>query len=67
MGLYLCIFDDDGDDVEGFDVGHYSDFEACVTGPGSLTDPTCACSDDDADGDVDLLDFARFQRTFVGP
>ena len=26
MGLYLCIFDDDEEDVAGFDVGHYSDF-----------------------------------------
>lgn len=28
MGLYLCIFDDDGEDVAACDVGHYSDFGA---------------------------------------
>ena len=28
MGLYLCIFDDEGEDVAGCDVGHYSDFGA---------------------------------------
>jgi hypothetical protein len=26
MGLYLCIFDDEGEDVAACDVGHYSDF-----------------------------------------
>ncbi len=26
MSLYLCIFDDEGDEVAGFQVGHYSDF-----------------------------------------
>jgi len=25
------------------------------------------CQDDEADGDVDLADFARLQRTFIGP
>jgi len=26
MGLVLCIFDDQGKDVAGFQIGHYSDF-----------------------------------------
>jgi hypothetical protein len=26
MGLYLCIFDDEGEEITGFQVGHYSDF-----------------------------------------
>ncbi len=46
-------------------LNHYSEFEVCLTGPGLLADPTCACFDED--GDVDLADFARFQQTFVGP
>ncbi|MHC4697193.1 MAG: SBBP repeat-containing protein [Planctomycetota bacterium] len=45
----------------------YALFEGCLTGPGGVADPGCACPDDDVDGDVDLADFARFQRTFVGP
>jgi hypothetical protein len=45
----------------------YPLFEYCLTGPGEVAEPSCACPDDDADGDVDLADFARFQRTFVGP
>ncbi|MGB2987127.1 MAG: hypothetical protein WBE26_14740, partial [Phycisphaerae bacterium] len=44
----------------------YPLFEGCLTGPGGVADPSCACPDDDADGDVDLADFARFQLTFVG-
>ena len=30
-------------------------------------DPNCLTSDIDADGDVDLLDFAQFQQCFSGP
>ena len=45
----------------------YPLFARCLTGPEVVADPSCACPDDDADGDVDLFDFARFQRTFMGP
>jgi hypothetical protein len=45
----------------------YPLFAGCLTGPGGVANPSCACPDDDADGDVDLADFARFQLTFVGP
>jgi len=45
----------------------YPLFEVCLTGPEVVADPSCTCPDDYADGDVDLADFARFQRTFVGP
>jgi hypothetical protein len=50
-------------------LAHYPQFEECMSasGPGVEADETCGCPDDDADGDVDLADFARFQRTFVGP
>ena len=45
---------------------HYLLFEGCLTGPAGVADLSCACPDDDADGDVDLVDFARFQLTFTG-
>ncbi len=48
-------------------LAHYPLFAGCLTGPEGVADPSCACPDDDADGDVDLADFARFQLTFVGP
>ncbi|MGD2110281.1 MAG: NHL repeat-containing protein [Phycisphaerae bacterium] len=47
-------------------LAHYSDFASCTTGPEGVSDSGCSCPDDDADEDVDLFDFARFQRTFVG-
>ena len=28
MSLYLCVFSKDGEDLDGVDVGHYSDFSA---------------------------------------
>ena len=46
---------------------HYLEFGGCFAGPGFTATPCCDCSDFDADGDVDLLDFAQFQRMFVGP
>lgn len=48
-------------------LAHYPLFADCLSGPEGVADPGCACPDDDADTDVDLADFARFQRTFVGP
>ncbi|MBU0719406.1 MAG: right-handed parallel beta-helix repeat-containing protein [Planctomycetes bacterium] len=43
-------------------VAHYAD---CMTGPsGGLFAPPCGALDYDLDGDVDLEDFAGFQRTF---
>ncbi len=41
----------------------YSEFAACLSGPGLPPAPTCPCwvdADYDGDGDVDLADFARF-------
>jgi hypothetical protein len=46
---------------------HYPLFAECLTGPEVVADPSCACPDDDPDRNVDLADFARFQRTFVAP
>ena len=38
-------------------------FAGCLTGPGQpITLDECDCADLDRDGDVDLLDYGRFQR-----
>ena len=40
---------------------------ACLAGPDLYpADDACRCFDQDGDGDVDLLDFAEFQRGFTG-
>ena len=44
----------------------YAEFGGCLAGPGFVASPCCDCSDYDADGDVDLLDFAQFQQSFAG-
>lgn len=41
----------------------FSNYSACLTGPGQLFPAGCGCHDLDADGDVDLLDFAAFQSS----
>jgi hypothetical protein len=37
----------------------------CLTGPDGGQSANCACTDLDADGDIDLADFADFQRDFA--
>lgn len=38
-------------------------FAGCLSGPGQpISTAECACADLDRDGDVDLLDYGRFQR-----
>jgi len=79
-GPYAIAVDDSGNAyVTGYDsfnafkielcdtLAYYPLFESCLTGPDLVADADCSCPDDDADGDVDLFDLARFQRTFVGP
>ncbi len=41
-------------------------FMECVTGPDGGLLSGCDCADTDSDGDVDLKDFAEFQRRFEG-
>jgi len=36
----------------------------CLTGPGAATRIPCLCADENGDRDVDLQDFAAFQRVF---
>ncbi|MFH1748540.1 MAG: hypothetical protein ABIG44_16015 [Planctomycetota bacterium] len=42
-------------------------FSACLAGPEVACDPECTCADLDRDSDVDVVDFAVFQRVFTGP
>ena len=48
------------------DLNDFSEWVNCLRGPGSGPyDPGCEAFDIEFDGDVDLHDFARFQRTFA--
>ncbi|HUU83527.1 MAG TPA: C25 family cysteine peptidase [Phycisphaerae bacterium] len=44
----------------------YGSFEGCLTGPDGGINSGCECANMDADGDVDLDDFARFQSSCNG-
>ncbi len=48
------------------DLVEFGGFDACSTGPNQPFDPGCACFDANADNDVDLQDFGRFQASFDG-
>ncbi len=54
-------FDGDGD-VDPFD---YSELAGCLTGPDGAPVAECVVSDVDRDDDVDLSDFARFQKMYT--
>jgi hypothetical protein len=54
--------DNDGD----VDLVDAQQFVACLTGPGGVGPPPCACARFDGDDDIDLLDFGGFQITFGG-
>ncbi|MFH0981014.1 MAG: hypothetical protein V2A79_05695 [Planctomycetota bacterium] len=41
-------------------------FRACLAGPGGSVHPVCNPFDFDADGDLDLVDFAGFQVAYTG-
>ena len=51
----------------GINLFDHEDFVACMGGPSSAPGPSfCPCLDLDGDRDVDLSDFAEFQRIFHG-
>jgi hypothetical protein len=54
--------DEDGD----IDMVDFSNLADCLFGPGIEVIGDCGCFDGDMDSDVDLLDFAAFQRAFTG-
>ncbi len=47
------------------ELADWSPFVACWTGPESVAPSGCDCADTDVDADVDLADFAVFQRRFL--
>jgi hypothetical protein len=46
------------------DLADYTCFSDCITGPGATPSPECFGFDLDVDNDVDVRDFAYFQRLF---
>jgi len=63
--LHVWAGDHDADgDIDDLDtVG----LVQCLTGPGTITQPSCQPFDSDNDEDVDLLDASRFQLLYGGP
>ena len=47
-------------------LNEYVSFVGCLLGSGGGLGVACDCFDTDADGDVDMRDFASFQRVFNG-
>jgi hypothetical protein len=45
----------------------FADFVPCMTGPAEQIGPACGLFDADGDENVDLLDFAEFERVFSSP
>ncbi len=66
MGAYeFGIGDNDCDD--DVDLGDFTAWEACMTGPDNGPyDPQCEPFDFEYDGDVDMADFAGMQAVFTG-
>jgi len=48
------------------DLIDHARFANCLSGPSGGLGPNCACFDLDADGDVDMRDFAAFEVGFTG-
>jgi hypothetical protein len=60
--------DGDVNEDQRIDYADYASWPACWEGPGAPAGGThCAELDFDADGDVDLFDWAEFQLAFSGP
>lgn len=64
------VFDINDDQI--VDIDHdLAFFESCVTGPGiplAADAPLeCTCMDRDSDQDIDMVEFAAFQRCYTGP
>jgi hypothetical protein len=62
-GTQFPDFNDDG----VLDLGDVEIAINCLTGPDIVAEPSCGSPDLDGDQDVDLRDFAAFQRGFAGP
>ena len=66
LGVFSPVWALDGDhDCDGnVDLVDYAEFPACLLGPGRGLASGCNVFDFDGDVDVDLADFAGFQRVF---
>lgn len=51
----------------GVNLLDFQAYDICLSGPEGGLAPGCSCLDFDGDQDVDLADFAEFQRTFSAP
>ena len=69
MGAYEYRVELLGDcDPNGrLDLADFASLAGCMAGPGSDVPTECDCADMDLDADVDLADFAEFQRRISHP
>ena len=66
-GFWFRLAPGDCNEDGGVNLFDCGDFEACMVGPSiGPGGAPCPCFDLDADNDVDLADFAEFQRGFGG-
>ena len=63
-GFWIGCVPGDADCDGGLTLGDHTQLVPCLLGPGGGLDSGCGCFDFDLDGDVDLADFAEFQRAF---
>jgi len=64
-GFWFRLVPGDCNEDGGVNLFDCGDFEVCMAGPSiGPGDAPCPCFDLDADNDVDLADFAEFQRGF---
>jgi hypothetical protein len=65
-GQLLCIAPGDFDCDGVVDLGDFKVMETCWNGPGTLASYSCRVFDADVDGEINLKDFAFFQKEFNG-
>lgn len=66
-GFWFEIAPGDCTQDGGVEIYDFANFNDCMAGPDADHGSTrCNCLDIDADGDVDLVDMAEFQATFIG-
>ncbi len=65
-GFWFPLVPGDCNADGGVNLLDHSDWSACLTGPQGRPPTGCACFDLDRDGDIDLLDAAELQVSFVG-
>ncbi|MEZ6084406.1 MAG: hypothetical protein R3E58_10820 [Phycisphaerae bacterium] len=66
QGTTQCGGGGDFNNSGSVDLDDYRSFTPCMEGPEVLLESNCGCFDLDSDGDVDVRDFAEFQKSFTG-